>query len=262
MKNTVISMALLLLTPWPLAVKAGDENQIKVEYSAVEVAMQVEGRSKADKERDARSRPDVTLEMLGVKAGDHVFDVFAGGGYYSELLARIVGKEGRVYLHNNNAYRAFVGEALKKRMENNTLAQMVQHDREVDDLGMKAGSLDAAMIIMSFHDLFFDDSENGWPQINRDKFIGQIHLGLKLGGRFMIVDHNAKAGTKDSVAKSLHRIEKAYAIEVIESYGFALKGESNVLANPEDDHSKSVFDKDMRGKTDRFILVFEKVSNK
>ncbi|WP_154223773.1 class I SAM-dependent methyltransferase [Marinicella rhabdoformis] len=259
MKKIIYTMALLAFSPLSVAAEKNADTKVNAAaQSDVTVAMNAEGRTDADKARDARSRPDVTLQMLGVKAGDHVFDVFAGGGYYSELLARIVGAEGKVYLHNNGAYRAFVGEALKKRMDNNKFTQMIQHDREVDDLGMKAGSLDAAMIIMSFHDLFFDDSENGWPQIDRDAFMGQIHKGLKTGGRFMIVDHNAKAGTKDTVAKSLHRIEKAYAIEVIESYGFELKGESNVLGNADDDHSKSVFDKDMRGKTDRFVLVFTK----
>ncbi len=56
------------------------------------------GRLPADVARDARSRPDVTLPMLNLKAGDRVADIFAGGGYYSELLAAIVGAAGEVLL--------------------------------------------------------------------------------------------------------------------------------------------------------------------
>ena len=40
--------------------------------------------------------------------------------------------------------------------------------------------------------------------------------------------------------------------------GFVLDGESDVLANSEDDHTKSVFDPEIRGKTDRYALRFRK----
>jgi len=40
--------------------------------------------------------------------------------------------------------------------------------------------------------------------------------------------------------------------------GFKLDGESKVLANPADDHSKMVFDPAIRGKTDQFLLKFRK----
>jgi len=40
--------------------------------------------------------------------------------------------------------------------------------------------------------------------------------------------------------------------------GFRLAGESAVLANPNDDHSKVVFDPSIRLKTDQFILKFRK----
>ncbi len=253
----IICLVLALQATWGIA---DQQAQKSPGHSGLGAILAAKDRTAGDIKRDERSRPDVTLKLLGVKSGDHVFDVFAGGGYYSELLARIVGPKGKVYLHNNQAYKNFVGEALKARMAKNTLKQMVQHDREVGNLGMPAGGLDAAMIIMSFHDLFFDDSENGWPQIDRDDFMGQIYRGLKSDGRFMIVDHAAATGTKDTVSKSLHRIEKGYAIKVIESYGFKLLAESTALNNAQDDHSKSVFDKDMRGKTDRFILVFEKTA--
>ena len=39
---------------------------------------------------------------------------------------------------------------------------------------------------------------------------------------------------------------------------FVLDGESDALANPEDDHVKGVFDPEIRGKTDRYVLRFRK----
>lgn len=215
-------------------------------------------RSEADQKRDARSRPDITLALLDIGPGDVVFDVFAGGGYYSELIARIVGEDGKVYLHNNQAYRNFVQNALTERMNNNQLSQLHQHDREVTDLGIAENSIDAAMIIMSYHDLFYDGLEVGWPQIDHQDFMQQIYDGLKVGGRFLIVDHQANEGRRAMDAKTLHRIEKNYAIERIEEIGFKLLAESAVLSNPDDDKKTSVFTPENKGKTDRFIVVFEK----
>ncbi len=82
-------------------------------------AISASERSVADVSRDARSRPDVTLALLDIGPGDVVFDVFGGGGYYSELIARVVGEDGKVYLHNNQAYRNFVRDALSQRMRSN-----------------------------------------------------------------------------------------------------------------------------------------------
>ena len=48
-------------------------------------------RSAEDKERDARDKPAEVLALAGFERGDTVADVFAGGGYYSEILAGIVG---------------------------------------------------------------------------------------------------------------------------------------------------------------------------
>ena len=47
-------------------------------------------RSDADRARDARSKPAEVLGFFGVKPGARVLDLFSGGGYYSEILARAV----------------------------------------------------------------------------------------------------------------------------------------------------------------------------
>jgi predicted methyltransferase len=40
--------------------------------------------------------------------------------------------------------------------------------------------------------------------------------------------------------------------------GFVYEGETNVLRNPADDHTKLVFDKSIRGHTDQFVFKFRK----
>ena len=148
---------------------------LPAQAATVAEVLAAEGRLPADLERDQRSRPDVVLELLQLGPGDRVADIFAGAGYYSELLGRLVSPGGEVLMHNNKAYIGFVGEALEQRFDGRELPGVTRHDREVDDLDLGVNSLDAAMIIMSYHDLYHEDT--GWPQMDVPDFMGQIVRG-------------------------------------------------------------------------------------
>lgn len=157
---------------------------------------------------------------------------------------------------NNAAYLKFVEKALAERFDGRELPGVTRHDREVADLDLGDNALDAAMIIMSYHDIYMTDE--GWPAIDADKFMEQIVTALKPGGRFLIVDHSAAAGSGISQAGTIHRIEESVARSQIESYGLKYVGGTEASRNPEDNLTLHVFDKAIIGKTDRFVQVFEK----
>ena len=213
-------------------------------------------RLASDLERDKRSHPAEILALLDLQPGDRVVDIFAGAGYYSETIAQVVSPGGEVLMHNNKAYIAYVAKPLEKRFGGRAVTGLKRHDREVDNLDLGESNLDAAMIVMSYHDLYHTAKD--WPAINAQNFMGQIVRALKPGGRFLVVDHAAATGTGKTSAQELHRIEESFARADIESYGLTFKASSDVLRNPDDDHSLMVFDPAIQGKTDRFVLVFEK----
>ena len=222
----------------------------------VEDALAAPDRLPADLERDARSQPADILPLLAVGPGSRVADIFGGGGYYSELIGRIVTPGGEVLLHNNAAYLHYVNEALAARLEQRDVPGVTLYEREVDQLDLGEGTLDAALIIMSYHDLYFID--NDWPTIDAADFMGQIVSALKPGGRLLIVDHSAAPGSGTSAAQTLHRIEEAVARKQIEGFGLDYVTGSDALRNAEDDLTLNVFDATLAGKTDRSVLVFEK----
>ncbi|MEH6587505.1 MAG: hypothetical protein V7720_13155 [Halioglobus sp.] len=238
--------ACLALTVLALPTKAG----------TVEEALGNSGRLAKDLERDQRDHPQDIIALLDIASGDRVADIFGGSGYYSEIMARVVGPDGVVLLHNNQAYLGYVAQDMKARFEGRDVPGVVRHDREPADLDLGENNLDAAIIIMSYHDLYY--TEEGWPPIDRQNFMAQIVTALKPGGRFLIVDHQAAEGTGISAVQSLHRIEASVAQEDIESAGLIYVGGTEVLRNSEDDHSLHVFDDAIRGKTDRFVQVFAK----
>jgi predicted methyltransferase len=226
--------------------------------ASVQEAMNQPGRLAADLQRDARSRPDAVIPLLQLQSGDRVADIWAGGGYYSELLGRIVGAQGQVLLVNNAAYKQFASKALAQRTQGRKLPGVIIHDREAEDLDLGENQLDAALIVMSYHDIYHVDEKNGWRAIDPGNFLGQIYTALKPGGRFLIIDHAASPGSGKRDAQELHRIDPEFATADILSHGFILAGSSDALRNPDDDYSLMVFDPAVRGRTDRFILVFTK----
>jgi predicted methyltransferase len=215
-------------------------------------------RSDADRERDARSHPEVILSLLAIKPGDTVADIFAGGGYYSQLIAGVTGPDGEVILHNNTPYSKWVMELLQEQYIDNPVPGIRVLISEVDDLQLEPSSLDAVLMVMSFHDLYYYNPERGWGNTDAMLFLSQLHIALKPGARLVIVDHAAFPDTGKSAAQDVHRIDEEFARQQLEKAGFKFLVDIDVLRNPDDDKTKMVFDKSVRGKTDRFVMAFTK----
>jgi predicted methyltransferase len=218
-------------------------------------------RSAEDRERDARDKPAEVLALAKFEAGDTVADILAGSGYYSEILSGIVGPQGQVLLVNDTRYDAFGKEGYTKRLADGRLPNVRHLVGPADALGMGEGVLDGAVIVMSYHDLYWvDDEKPGQQKIDADQFLDQIARALKPGGALLVVDHSAKAGTGSSAAQTLHRIDEQFAIADFKQHGLALEAELPVLRNAADDRSKNVFDPAIRGKTDRFVHLYRKAN--
>jgi predicted methyltransferase len=223
----------------------------------IDAAINHPERSQQDRDRDASSKPAEILKLLDLKEGARAADLFAGGGYYSELLGHAVGAKGEVIAHTVAAYRKFLGDALEKRFENR-LPQVRIYEAEPNDIELGTETLDAAVMVMSYHDLYNVNPEYNWGPIDSARFLDKVFAALKPGGKLLIEDHAANPGTGKDHTQTLHRIDEAFAQNAIESLGFRLIQASDALRNPEDDHTKSVFDPLIRNKTDRFVLLFEK----
>ena len=81
---------------------------------------------------------------------------------------------------------------------------------------------------------------------------------LKSGGTYFILDHQAMGALDDAGIAMVHRIAKAQLIAEVEAAGFKLAGEGTFLNRAGDDHTKSIFDPAIRGKTDQYALKFVK----
>lgn len=228
---------------------------------ASQVSAHVEGhgeaatRSKADLERDLTSKPYEIMNFAGVKKGDKVLDFLGGGGYYSQLLSEQVGASGLVVLHNNQAYIPYVGKELDERFSRNNLNNITRLMSEASDLKFGEDAFDKVFLVLGYHDFFYDDT--GWS-VRNEVVMPQVYKAMKKGATLLVIDHSAVDGAGDSQTKALHRIEESFAVKSLEKLGFTLLKSSNLLRNPDDSRSITVFDPSIRRKTDRFVLLFQK----
>ena len=225
-------------------------------YAATFDAVNNPARSLSDRERDKTSKPNAVLNFMGLKPGMKVLDLFAGGGYYTEMLSYAVGPDGQLISHTNAVYEGMMGDEAANRFKDNRLPNVRRVITEINNLGLEEASLDVVLMVLVYHDIYF--TADYWPAVNRDNFFRQIRSSLKPGGVLVVIDHSAIADTGMSAAQSLHRIDEVFAKQDIESSGFVFDGASDVLRNPDDTRTLSVFDEAIRKKTDRFIYRFIK----
>jgi len=227
--------------------------------SSIAAALQSTDRPEADRAQDERRKAGEFLEFAGIAPGMHVLDAFAAGGYYTELLARIVGSMGEVIAYNNPPYARFAAKGIEARYADNRLPNVRQVTTDVDKLELPAASLDAVIFVMSYHDLYWRPADGSWPPTDPAQLLAKLHSALQPGGVIVVQDHvAAPGGDTAAIVGTLHRIDPATVRRDFEQAGFEFDAQSSMLAHPDDDHTKEVFDPGIRGRTDQFLYRFRK----
>jgi predicted methyltransferase len=249
MKTLVFSALLALAVPAFVApAQAADD--------PIASAVANPARTAADHERDARDKPAEVMAFAGVKPGMTVIDLFSAGGYWTELLAGAVGPNGKVLAVNNVPYAQYAKEDIKKRFADGHMANVEQRLVEASHMYLPPKGADLVVIFMSYHDVYWIDEKEGWPEINTDGFLESIKRMLKPGGKLLIVDHNAAPGTGKEIAGKLHRLNEDWSKQSITAHGFVFEKAYDGLRNPNDQYDKHVYDPAVKGKTDRYVHLY------
>ncbi len=228
----------------------------RVDYKA---ALAAPGRLVGDIEQDAQRKPAEVLEFFGVQPGMAVLDLWSGGGYYTELLAAVVGPTGRVVAHNNTPYLTGAGDELAQRFADpQRLANVERLTAENNALELAPGRFDFVLMSAVYHDVYFVNEARGWAEIDGPKLLAELFSGMKPGATLGLIDHAAAPGSPAETGGTLHRIDPELVKRDFAAAGFVLEAESDLLRNPADDFGKGVFDPAVRGQTDRFVLRFRR----
>ena len=207
---------------------------------------------------DANRKPAQVLKFLGLKRGDRVLDLMTGSGYYAEIIGNAIGSYGTVLAEEtpgfvDDKFRTTFA-TLIKRVPNVTVLE-----GPLADFDPPANNFDFTLMHLVYHDFYWSSVKPEFPSTDPAAFLKRLFIATKPGGIVGVVDHVARpGGDPRAVVAKLHRIDPKVVKADFARAGFKLEAESDLLRVPGDDHSLSVFDKTVRGKTDRFVMRFRK----
>lgn len=237
------------LAPPPYEPAADVPDEIKQVIAAPDRAVE-------DRMLDAGRKPGEVFGFYGVKAGMKIGELFAGGGYSSELMARIVGDAGKIYAQNSkDIMDRFARKPWEARAAKPVMKNVVMTEAPIDaPFPPEAKDLDMVVTILNYHDAV-------WQKADRPKMNKAVFDALKKGGVYAIIDHSAAKGSGTRDVETLHRIDEDVVKQEVLAAGFKLDGESQTLRNPSDTRDWNSSPKaagDKRGTSDRFVFRFVK----
>ena len=261
MTKTWLALALAAAVPaallsFPNAEAVPARSRAAPDFAA---AVTAPGRAAEHVALDAGRHPAELLAFMGLRRGDSVLDYGAGTGYYSEIMGRAVGPTGHVSAwipplatSRENVRNLYAG--IRQRQPNVSV-----YTGALDAFPFPAGAFDFVLMHLEYHDAYWQSDRFQVPRIDPNQLLRVLYNAVKPGGIVAVVDHVANpGGDTRQVVDALHRIDPAVVRADFERAGFVFEGESNLLRNPQDDHSKLVFDASIRGNTDRFAYRFRR----
>jgi predicted methyltransferase len=232
-------------------------------------------RTPGAKDRDAARHPLETLVFFGVTPASTVIELGAGGGWYTELLAPLVGAKGKLIVAGPDGggpadkMTTAYGKNLDLFLAKSKLFDKVERVNIGESI--KLGEDGKADVVIAMREM------HNWQRRGElDAYLAAIHAALKDGGTFGLEAHRAKQGTKGEDTADTGYLAEDWVIKKVEAAGFKLADKSEVNANPKDtkDYEKGVWalppnfrqgdkDKDKYaaiGESDRMTLKFTKVA--
>ncbi|MNH48987.1 hypothetical protein D3C73_05450 [compost metagenome] len=210
-------------------------------------------RTTADMARDEARHAAETLAFAHVAPGQQVGDMIMGGGYFTRLFSAAVGPDGHVTAWQPAefiGFQASYGEALA------AAAALDNADAISSPIGAPEWpeGLDLIFTAQNYHDLHLKNfAADTAARVNAAAF-----KALKPGGLYVIIDHDAAAGSGLTAPDTLHRIDIDEVKREVGAAGFILDGQSDVLERADDPRTANVYDPSIRGHTSQFMLRFRK----
>lgn len=269
MKQFVLAIA--------IAASVSGITQVAMADDALKAAIAGAQRSPANVMRDGARHPYETLSFFGIQPGMTVVELSPGGGWYTEILAPYLRKDGKLIAAANDPVSG--SDYARKniaRFKQKLDANPAVYDKVV--LGIfeppvkldyaAKNSVDMVLTFRNIHNWVADGDAS------MQVLFQHVYETLKPGGIFGIVEHRLPAAKPQDAQTSTGYVHEAYVIKLAERAGFKLAARSEINANPNDnaDHENGVWalppvllnkDKDKAryqaiGESDRMTLQFVK----
>jgi predicted methyltransferase len=201
-------------------------------------------RSAADKARDPWRHPIETLGFFELRAGQTVVEFWPGAGWWTEILAPWLDRNGGTYvaaLFPTDAGADAAAVQIVERFRERFSERALYGEPRISAFGpatgpvAPAGSADLVMFMRNLHN---------WMAAGiAEKAFRDAFAALKPGGLLGIEQHRANVGGVQDPAATNGYVQEPYVKQLAAEAGFAFVGSSEINANPEDtkDHPFGVW---------------------
>lgn len=244
--------------------------------AAVSAVLASPHRKPGSADRDKYRHPLETLELMGVTPKSTVLEYGPGEGWYTELLAPVLAKKGKLLVtmpdpKGPEAERSTLGARRTALMLDKSSELFGKVERVVIDPKKPAlpedGTVDVVLMFRVLHGMVRAGQTADW--------LAAVHRALKPNGVLGMEQHRALSDAKPEESANQGYLPEEWVIHTVEAAGFKLAGKSEVNANPLDtkNYPEGVWtlpptlrmkDKDRDkyiaiGESDRMTLKFVKV---
>lgn len=172
-----------------------------------------------------RQEAERLAEVLGVREGASIAEIGAGGGRFTETMARRVGPSGRVYSTEIDEESL---EAIRKRMDAAGLRNVTIVEAGEAVTNLPDGCCEAVFLRNVYHHLR-----------DPEAFAASLRRAVKPGGRLAIIDFEPASmpfhgGRPDGASERRdgHGVSRAHAAREMSAAGFTLEREVPEWAGP------------------------------
>ena len=249
--------------------------------TALQQAVQNPARTEANKVRDQYRHPVETLAFFGVTPQSTVVEIAPGAGWYTEILAPLLAKEGKYYAahfpaNSTSEYATRNLKAFKEKLAaDDAYSQVVitEFSPLPNQQVAPANSADVVLTFRNLHNWYMQKGEQGMI----DAF-ASFYAALKPGAVLGVVEHRLPEDKKSADWLKSGYFPQSLAVELAQKAGFVLEESSEINANPKDtaDHPGGVWalpptytnkEQDKAkyqaiGESDRMTLKFRKPATK
>ena len=213
-------------------------------------------RSADHRSMDARRRAKDMVSTAGIKQHHHVLELEPGKGWFTEILLRLVGAEGRLTVQQPVMLDAFFGLEVRRRLKTASLPNVTYSDAPFTALTTGDASIDRVLWIQGPHELWFEP-QPGASLGDPAAVFAEIKRSLKPDGRLVVIDNLAAPGTPQSLAGNLHRSEPDILRAAIEEAGLELiLADLSWIGSDADPLTQPTYTPSIHLRTSQFLQIY------
>ncbi len=210
---------------------------------ALQKAISGPQRTQAYMKRDSYRHPLQTLKFFGMRPNMTVVEVLPGGGWYTEILAAFLHREGHLIeaapsISSSNPFFRKMAIKYKAKLDADPAVYgrvTMEAFEPPSYMGLGApGSVDMIVTFRNIHDLMYANVHGEVSDAVALRFFRSAYRALRPGGILGVVAHRAPANMPVTKSFKLGRLPQDYVVSLAERAGLRLAGTSEVNANPKD----------------------------